>query len=101
MALTNFDGAAVVITGGASGIGLATGQALRARGAPVVLADINSPGLLQAKEQMRQHSPEAPGQILAIPTDVTSESQVWPGFDRVLRGYAGAFVPLPVGDPGC
>src|SRR5260221_13144044 len=77
MALTNFDGAVAVSTGGVSGIGLAPDQALRARGAHVVLADINTPGLLQANEQMRQHSPEAPGQILAIPTDVTSESQVW------------------------
>ncbi len=48
MALTNFDGAVAVITGGASGIGLATAQALRARSAHVVLADINSPGLQQA-----------------------------------------------------
>jgi NAD(P)-dependent dehydrogenase (short-subunit alcohol dehydrogenase family) len=77
MALTNFAGAVAVITGGASGIGLATARAFRSQGAHVVLADINAPGLLQAKEQIRQHSPEATGQILAIPTDVTNESQVW------------------------
>ena len=77
MALTNFTGAVAVITGGASGIGLATARALRIRGAHIVLADINAPGLLQAKEQIRQHSSEVTGQILAIPTDVTNESQVW------------------------
>jgi len=32
-----------VITGGASGIGLALGQALAAKGAAVVLADIEGP----------------------------------------------------------
>jgi NAD(P)-dependent dehydrogenase (short-subunit alcohol dehydrogenase family) len=77
MALTNFTGAVAVITGGASGIGLATARALRTRGAHIVLADINAPGLLQAEEQIHQHSPEAPGQILTMPTDVTNESQVW------------------------
>ena len=77
MALTNFAGSVAVITGGASGIGLAAARTLHTRGAHVVLADINTPGLLQAKEHIRQQSPDAPGQILAITTDVTNESQVW------------------------
>lgn len=75
MVLTNFEGAVAVITGGASGIGFATAKALRTRGAHVVLADINSQGLQQAEEQLRQQS-GATGSILAIPTDVTNEGQV-------------------------
>lgn len=76
MALTNFDGAVAVITGGASGIGFATAKALRSKGAHVVLADINSQGLQKAEEQLRQQQPDATGSILAIPTDVTSQEQV-------------------------
>ena len=76
MALTNFAGTVAVITGGASGIGFATAKALRARGANVVLADINSQGLQQAAEQLRQQNPGATSEILSIPTDVTDESQV-------------------------
>jgi NAD(P)-dependent dehydrogenase (short-subunit alcohol dehydrogenase family) len=76
MALTSFEGAVAVITGGASGIGFATAKALRSRGAHVVLADINSQGLHQAEEQLRQQQPGAAGSILAIATDVTSEEQV-------------------------
>jgi len=76
MALTNFAGAVAVVTGGASGIGLATARALHARGAHVVLADINSQGLQQAEEQIRQQNSEAPGGILSITTDATEEVQV-------------------------
>jgi NAD(P)-dependent dehydrogenase (short-subunit alcohol dehydrogenase family) len=76
MALKSFHGAVAVITGGASGIGLATAKALRGRGAHVVLADINASGLSQAEEQVRLHAPEATGQVLSVVTDVTSESQV-------------------------
>src|SRR5205085_2162232 len=76
MALTNFAGAVSVITGGASGIGLATARALHDKGAYVVLADINRQGLQQAEEQIRLHKPEALGQVVGIPTDVTNEQQV-------------------------
>lgn len=86
MALTNFAGAVAVITGGASGIGLATAKALHARAAHVVLADINTHGLQEAQEHIRQGNPEAPGQVLAVTTDVTSEAQV-----RELMRQATAF----------
>src|SRR6266700_6080527 len=76
MGLKSFDGAVAVITGGASGIGLATAKILRARDAHVVLADINASSLQQAEEQVRLHAPEATGQVLDVVTDVTSEAQV-------------------------
>lgn len=76
MPLTNFAGAVAVITGGASGIGLATASAAHARGAHVVLADINTGGLLKAKEEIRQRNPAAPGEVLTVATDVTNEQQV-------------------------
>ena len=76
MALQDFNGAVAVITGGASGIGLATAKALYAQGAHVVLADINSEGLTRAVEQVRQHAPSATGKVLSVPTDVTQVTQV-------------------------
>jgi NAD(P)-dependent dehydrogenase (short-subunit alcohol dehydrogenase family) len=76
MALKNFEEAVAVITGGASGIGLATAQSLHARGAHVVLADINQQGLQRAEDQLRLSNSEATGNISSIPTDVTNEQQV-------------------------
>jgi len=76
MALTNFAGVVAVITGGASGIGLATAHALSAKGAHLILADINSQGLQQAEQDIRQHRPDRDTRVLGVPTDVTDESQV-------------------------
>jgi NAD(P)-dependent dehydrogenase (short-subunit alcohol dehydrogenase family) len=76
MALTNVEGSVAVMTGGASGIGLATATAFHARGGHVALADINEAGLERAKEQMRSRNPQAKGDILTVATDVTNEAQV-------------------------
>ncbi|HEY1349510.1 MAG TPA: SDR family oxidoreductase [Ktedonobacteraceae bacterium] len=76
MALTDFSGITAVITGAASGIGLATAQALYAQGACVVLADVNAEGLQAARESLQQHLPAASGQVLCLPTDVRYEQEV-------------------------
>ena len=87
MALTNFAGAVAVITGGASGIGLATAQALHARGTHVVLADINQQGLQRAEEQIRQHTSSASSNVLSVPTDVTSEQQIQALIRQTVETY--------------
>ncbi len=75
MALKNFAGAVAVITGGASGIGLATAHALYGRGAHVVLADINEQGLQQAQQAIYASAQQS-GQVLTVVTDITNEGQV-------------------------
>ncbi len=74
MTLKNFKGAVAIITGGASGIGLATAQVLSLEGAHVVLADLNEQGLQKAAEQLKQSG--ATGHIITQRTDVTNEEQV-------------------------
>src|SRR5204863_9876176 len=76
MALNNFSGAVAVITGGASGIGLATAKALYAAGAHIILADLNEPGLEQAVSQIHQADPASTAHVLTVVTDVRSEQQV-------------------------
>ena len=76
MAVKNFDGAVAVLTGGASGIALATARALYARGAHIVLADINEQGLQQAAQQVKENNPSSGKHITVMKTDVTNEEQV-------------------------
>lgn len=76
MALDTFAGAVAVITGGASGIGLATAQALYEQEAHVVLADINEQGLRQASQQIRERNPASTAKVIIVVTDVTDEAQV-------------------------
>ena len=76
MAIEDFHGAVAVVTGGASGIGLATAQALHARGAHVALADINGDGLPAAAEQVRQHAPGSTARVITVTTDVTDDEQM-------------------------
>src|SRR5579862_8509956 len=85
MALKNFDGAVTVITGGASGIGLATACTLYVEGAHVILADINEQGLQRAGQHVREANPSSARQIVLNVTDVTSEEQVQGLMQEALR----------------
>ena len=76
MAIEDFTGAVAVVTGGASGIGLATARALFAQGAHVVLADISADGLRQAAERVREARPARRRSVATVTTDVTDDAQV-------------------------
>ena len=61
-----------VVTGGASGIGLALARTLAAQGMHLVLADIEETALTHAVAQLRAAGAEASG----VPTDVSSAASV-------------------------
>jgi NAD(P)-dependent dehydrogenase (short-subunit alcohol dehydrogenase family) len=61
------DGGAAVITGGASGIGLAAAHRFASLGMPVVLADLPGERLQEAERAVR----DAGGRVAALPTDVS------------------------------
>jgi NAD(P)-dependent dehydrogenase (short-subunit alcohol dehydrogenase family) len=65
-------GQGAVITGGASGIGLATARELGLRGARVVIGDVEIPMLERAVEGLRAEGIDA----LGVPCDVRSLDQV-------------------------
>lgn len=66
------DGKTILVTGAASGIGLATAQLAASEGAHVVLADRDT----HAGEHVAHSIVERGGQAVFIPTDVTQDSQV-------------------------
>ena len=66
-----FDGKVVVVTGGASGIGLAAATGLAQAGARVYIADINEENGAAAAKQSSGR-----GQVTFVRTDVTSEPSV-------------------------
>jgi rhamnulose-1-phosphate aldolase/alcohol dehydrogenase len=80
-------GRVAVITGGASGIGRATARLFAARGAHVVVADLNVDGAQEvADEIVATHGPR---RGLAVSVDVTSEDAVVEMTRRAVLEYGG------------
>lgn len=64
-------GAVAVVTGGASGIGLAAAKAFAALGMRVCIADLGRPRLDTAAEALAAAAPGGAGEVLALEADVS------------------------------
>jgi NAD(P)-dependent dehydrogenase (short-subunit alcohol dehydrogenase family) len=94
--MNQFDGKVAVITGGNSGIGLATARLLRQQGAQVAIAGRNKSTLDQAASELG---------VMAIQTDVSQPQELKAFFDTVaerlgkfdlLFANAGVFQSKPL-----
>jgi NAD(P)-dependent dehydrogenase (short-subunit alcohol dehydrogenase family) len=97
--ITGYDDKVAVITGGASGVGLALGRGLIARGAHVVVADVEQTALERAVDGL---SRGAATKVVGVRTDVTDADsvraladQAFASFDRVNVLFNNAGVGAP------
>lgn len=86
--MENLRGKVAVITGGASGIGFATAEALAREGTKLVLADVEAQALEAAAAKLRASGAEAIGVV----TDVTSRAAVEALADATWKHYGRADV---------
>ncbi len=83
----SLEGHVALVTGGASGIGLATAHRLAAEGAHVVIADINAEGAAEAANQIIEK--RGFRRAIPAPMDVTNEAQVQRAFEQAVLAYGG------------
>jgi NAD(P)-dependent dehydrogenase (short-subunit alcohol dehydrogenase family) len=81
--MSDFRGVKILITGGASGFGLACAKALLDENARVAVCDIDEGQLRRAQADLM------PAQALSIPMDVSSSSSVRAGVTKVAVEFGG------------
>lgn len=79
-------GRIAVVTGAASGIGLAAAQRLAGLGMRVCMADVNASALEEAAQRVRGHA-ENPADVLAVVTDVSRRDEVERLKDRAYAAF--------------
>jgi len=79
----SFEGKVALVTGAASGMGLATARAFAEAGAAVVLADVRE-GLAKAEAQKLK---DAGHKAIAVPCDVSEEAQVAVMVERAVSEF--------------
>lgn len=82
------EGLVVFITGGASGLGLATVRSLHSQGASVAVADLNT-------EQLQAIHSELQVRIFCITCDVTKEEEVKTAIDKTVQKFGTIHVAVP------
>jgi 3-oxoacyl-[acyl-carrier protein] reductase len=93
---TGLAGKIVVVTGGASGIGLACARALAGEGATVVVADLDEEAAARAAEELAGHAVTADVSRPEHARRVVEEAVARCGRLDVLVACAGAFHSTPI-----
>ena len=91
-----FEGKTAVVTGGASGIGLACSRALAAEGATVVLADLNEEAAASAAQELGGYAVAADVAKPEHASRIVEEAVGRSGGLDVLVACAGAFHATPL-----
>ncbi|MCC7362755.1 MAG: SDR family NAD(P)-dependent oxidoreductase [Dehalococcoidia bacterium] len=86
--MQDFEGRVAVVTGAASGMGLAFSQKFAAEGMKVVLADIEAEPLAMAEGAIKAKG----GDVLAVRTDVMSEADVNALADAAFARYGNVHI---------
>lgn len=86
--MDSFKDRVAVITGGAGGIGMAMARAFAARGARVVLADLDEAALEHAAAELTNSGAQA----LGVPTDVTRLESVQALADAAVRRFGAVHI---------
>jgi 3-dehydrosphinganine reductase len=100
--MSGFAGKTVVVTGGSSGIGLATAKAFASRGAKIAIVARDEQRLEAAKREVEAARSDATQPVLAVSADVADRERITSaingisaqlGTPDVLVNAAGIFVP--------